>query len=103
MNTTIYTTIELACYMKQPFKTYERLYKVLQLLPNEGSHISFSVKKLLKDYFSAEAKGMNLIAYIEGDNYYVDIDNGDETLNDIKKKHMIKGIVNSDKTITVKV
>lgn len=103
MNTTIYTTIELACYMKQPFKTFKRLYEVLQLLPNDGSHINFSIKKLLKDYFSPEAKGMNLIAYIEGDNYYVDIDNEDETLDDIKKKHMIKGIVNKDNTIKLKI
>lgn len=107
MNTEIFSTIELASYMRQPFKTFQRLYEVLQLLPNEGSHIKFSVKKLLKDYFSPEAKQFNLIAYKETEEnlvkYYIDISHEDETLDDIKKKHMIKGIVNNDGTVNVKV
>lgn len=107
MNTIIFSTIELASYMRQPFKTFQRLYEVLQLLPNEGSHIKFSVKKLLKDFFAHEAKEFSLIAYKETDEnlvkYYIDISHEDETLDDIKKKHMIKGIVNPDGSVKVKV
>ena len=107
MNTEIFSTIELAAYMNQPFKTFQRLYEVLQLLPNEGSHIKFSVKKLLKDFFAHEAKEFSLIAYKETDEnlvkYYIDISHEDETLDDIKKKHMIKGIVNTDGSVKVKV
>ena len=107
MNTEIFSTIELASYMRQPFKTFQRLYEVLQLLPNEGSHIKFSVKKLLKDFFAHEAKEFSLIAYKETEEnlvkYYIDISREDETLDDIKKKHMIKGIVNTDGSVKVKV
>lgn len=107
MNTEIFSTIELAAYMNQPFKTFQRLYEVLQLLPNEGSHIKFSVKRLMKDYFSPEAKEFSLIAYKETEGnlvkYYIDISHEDETLADIKKKHMIKGIVNNDGSVKVKV
>ena len=107
MNTEIFSTIELASYMRQPFKTFQRLYEVLQLLPNEGSHIKFSVKKLLKDFFAREAKEFSLIAYMETEEnlvkYYIDISHEDETLADLKKKHMIKGIVNNDGTVNVKV
>lgn len=107
MNTTIFSTIELAAYMNQPFKTFQRLYEVLQLLPNEGSHIKFSVKRLIKDYFSPEAKQFNLIAYKETmENhtmYFIDISHEDEQLADLKKKHMIRGIINSDGTVNVKV
>ena len=107
MNTIIFSTIELASYMRQPFKTFQRLYEVLQLLPNEGSHIKFSVKRLLKDFFAHEAKEFNLIAYRETEEnlvkYYIDISHEDETLDDIKRKHMIKGVVNNDGTVNVKV
>ena len=107
MNTEIFSTIELASYMRQPFKTFQRLYEVLQLLPNEGSHIKFSVKKLLKDFFAREAKEFSLIAYKETEEnlvkYYIDISHEDETLADIKKKHMIKGIVNTNGSVKVKV
>ena len=107
MNTEIFSTIELASYMRQPFKTFQRLYEVLQLLPNEGSHIKFSVKKLLKDFFAREAKEFSLIAYKQTEEnlvkYYIDISHEDETLDDIKKKHMIKGIVNTDGSVKVKV
>lgn len=107
MNTEIFSTIELASYMRQPFKTFQRLYEVLQLLPNEGSHIKFSVKRLLKDFFAHEAKEFSLIAYKETEEnlvkYYIDISHEDETLDDIKKKHMIKGIVNPDGSVKVKV
>ena len=107
MNTTIFSTIELAAYMNQPFKTFQRLYEVLQLLPNEGSHIKFSVKRLMKDFFAHEAKEFSLIAYKETEEnlvkYYIDISHEDETLDDIKRKHMIKGIVNHDGSVKVKV
>jgi len=29
MNTTIYATIELASYMRQPFKTIQKIYEVI--------------------------------------------------------------------------
>jgi hypothetical protein len=35
--------------------------------------------------------------------YYIDISREDETLDDLKKKHMIKGIVNSDGSVKVKI
>ena len=61
----------------------------------------------MKDYFSPEAKEFNLIAYRETEEnlvkYYIDISHEDETLADIKKKHMIKGIVNPDGSVKVKV
>ena len=61
----------------------------------------------MKDYFSPEAKEFNLIAYKETEEnlmkYYIDISHEDETLADIKKKHMIKGIVNTDGSVKVKV
>ena len=61
----------------------------------------------MKDYFSPEAKEFNLIAYRETKEnlvkYYIDISHEDETLADIKKKHMIKGIVNPDGSVKVKV
>ena len=61
----------------------------------------------MKDYFSPEAKEFCLIAYKEtvGNlvKYYIDISHEDETLDDIKKKHMIKGIVNHDGSVKVKV
>ena len=107
MNTVIFSTIELASYMRQPFKTFQRIYEILYLIPNEGSHIKFSVKRLLKDFFAHEAKEFSLIAYKETEEnlvkYYIDISRGDETLDDLKKKHMIKGIVNSDGSVKVKI
>ena len=107
MNTEIFSTIELAAYMNQPFKTFQRIYEILCLIPNEESHIKFSVKRLLKDYFSPEAKEFSLIAYKETEGnlvkYYIDISHEDETLADIKKKHMIKGIVNTNGSVKVKV
>lgn len=61
----------------------------------------------MKDYFSPEAKQFNLIAYKETmENhtmYFIDISHEDETLADLKKKHMIRGIINSDGTVNVKV
>ena len=61
----------------------------------------------MKDYFSPEAKEFNLIAYRETKEnqtmYFIDISHEDETLDDIKKKHMIKGIVNTDGSVKVKV
>lgn len=61
----------------------------------------------MKDYFSPEAKHFNLIAYKETmENhtmYFIDISHEDETLLDLKKKHMIRGIINSDGTVNVKV
>lgn len=61
----------------------------------------------MKDYFSPEAKEFSLIAYEETEGnlvkYYIDISHEDETLDDIKKKHMIKGIVNNDGSVKVKV
>ena len=61
----------------------------------------------MKDYFSPEAKEFSLIAYKETEEnlmkYYIDISHEDETLDDIKKKHMIKGIVNNDGSVKVKV
>ena len=61
----------------------------------------------MKDYFSPEAKEFSLIAYRETKEnqtmYFIDISHEDETLDDIKKKHMIKGIVNTDGTVKVKV
>lgn len=103
MNTTIYATIELASYMRQPFKTIQKIYEVIQLLPDNDSHIYFSINKILKDYFNQEAKGFRLIAYKENDNYYVDIAKTEEKLSDIKKKHMIRGIVNTDGSIQIKI
>jgi hypothetical protein len=44
-----------------------------------------------------------LIAYKENDNYYVDIAKTEEKLSDIKKKHMIRGIVNTDGSIQIKI
>lgn len=107
MNTVIFSTIELASYMRQPFKTFQRIYEILYLIPNEGSHIKFSVKRLLKDFFAHEAKEFSLIAYKETEEdlvkYYIDISREDETLDDLKKKHMIKGIVNPDGSVKVKI
>lgn len=61
----------------------------------------------MKDYFSPEAKEFSLIAYKEAEEnlvkYYIDISHEDETIDDIKKKHMIKGIVNTDGSVKVKV
>ena len=61
----------------------------------------------MKDYFSPEAKEFSLIVYKETEGnlmkYYIDISREDETLADIKKKHMIKAIVNTDGSVKVKV
>ena len=61
----------------------------------------------MKDFFAHEAKEFSLIAYRETEGnlvkYYIDISHEDETLADLKKKHMIKGIVNNDGTVNVKV
>ena len=61
----------------------------------------------MKDFFAREAKEFSLIAYKETEEnlvkYYIDISHEDETLADLKKKHMIKGIVNTDGSVKVKV
>ena len=102
MNMTIFSTLELASYMRQPFKTFQRLFEILRLLPNDGSHIYFSVNKLLKDFFNREAWGMKLIAYIEGSSYYIDIQGQDEELETIKAKHLMTGELQEDGSVKVK-
>lgn len=103
MNTVnIYITIELASLMTQPWKSIKRLHEILQLLPCDGSHINFQINKLLKDYFMKGTHGKRLIAYIEDRSYYIDIHNEDETLDDIKNKHLMIGMIHEDGRIKVR-
>lgn len=94
---TLYCTINLAKYILQPWKGLPKLYQLMQLIPNDETHMCFTVNKLLKEYFSGDVKGNKFIAYKDGQDYWVDLFDTDEELDSIKKKPCMKMYVKDGK------